>query len=379
MATSVGLDYNSLDLVEDYVCSACESKNIWESSDYFCATCMKYFCRQCIYFHDQLYANHCKYGREEREKWPFTKTVEDLLLKCDVHKDKKLKTFCHDHSQLCCTDCVLLHHRLCTNVALISESVQNMSVDMQQLSINLHTILDELNKFKCRQDASIQSVEASWSEKLKEIKDLRNKLNADLDELENKTLKELDEIRVTLQTSLKEDVDNYSRLEDEFQALSDAVHVLCDKSEKEVEFIASRKCLDKIQEYESYLKKMKKNPVKLNSPIIFMANGDIQNNLSQQTSLGRIINLKIQNPDQEFTVKRKLEYYTVRTWNDTKKTCNISGICCLPSGEIIVTDYDNKIQGFFSFFGTRRKSALSPRIFCSPQQLNFPQDFIFFP
>ncbi|KAH3857958.1 hypothetical protein DPMN_100576 [Dreissena polymorpha] len=35
-------------------------------------------------------------------------------------------------------------------------------------------------------------------------------------------------------------------------------------------------------------------------------------------------------------------------------------------------------QGFFSFFGTCRKTALSPRIFF-PQQVNFPPDFIFFP
>ncbi|KAH3707800.1 hypothetical protein DPMN_067216, partial [Dreissena polymorpha] len=48
--------------------------------------------------------------REATNKWPVTKKMEDLLLKCDVHKDEKLKMFCQDHSQLCCSDCVLLHH-----------------------------------------------------------------------------------------------------------------------------------------------------------------------------------------------------------------------------------------------------------------------------
>ncbi|KAH3735057.1 hypothetical protein DPMN_041518 [Dreissena polymorpha] len=74
--------------------------------------------------------------------------MEDFLLKCDVHKDKKLKMFCQDHSQLCCTDCAFLNHSKCTDVALITDSVKTMSVDMQQLSNSLETILDELNKLK---------------------------------------------------------------------------------------------------------------------------------------------------------------------------------------------------------------------------------------
>ena len=111
MATSESSVYNSPDLVKDYVCGPCESKTIEESADYFCAGCMKFFCRKCINLHDQLYANHSKYGREETNKWPLTKAVEDLLLKCDVHKNEKLKMFCQDHCQLCCSDCAFLNHR----------------------------------------------------------------------------------------------------------------------------------------------------------------------------------------------------------------------------------------------------------------------------
>ncbi|KAH3799957.1 uncharacterized protein LOC127839332 [Dreissena polymorpha] len=342
MATSIGSVHNSSDLVKDYVCDACESKNIQGIADYFCAICLKFFCGKCIYQHDQLYANHSKYGREETNKWPLTKAVEDLLLKCNVHKDNKLKMFCQDHSQLCCTDCAFLNHRQCTDVALISDSVKKMSVDMQQLSNNLHTILDELNKFKRAREASIQSVEVSWSEKLQEIRDLRKKLNAALDELEKTTLKELDEIRTRLQASLKKDVDDCTRLKDELKQLSEAVNALCDKSKTEIEFVARRKCLDKIQEFEAYLKE---NPVKLQRSLIFQANIDIEQYLSQQSSLGRIVDrmksLTVKmNPDQGMTVKRKLEY-SVRISSDTNQTCHITGICCLPSGQVIVTDNTN--------------------------------------
>ncbi|XP_052235312.1 uncharacterized protein LOC127847442 isoform X2 [Dreissena polymorpha] len=343
MATSQGSGHNSSDLVKDYVCGGCESRNIYESADYFCATCTKFFCRKCIDPHDQIYANHSKYGRGETNKWPLTKTMEDLLLNCAVHKEEKLKMFCQDHSQLCCTDCFLLNHRQCTNVALISESAKNLSMDMRQLSNNLQTIVDELNKLKSKQEASIQSVEVSCNAKLQEIQDMRKKLNAALDVLENTTLKELDENRTTMQTSLKKDVENCSRLKDDLQKLSEAVNGLCDKSKKELEFIASRKCLDKIQESESYLKE---NRVNVQSSMIFKANTDIEQYLSKHSSLGRILDsmqsltLKM-NPDQVLTVKRRLEY-TVSIPSDTSQSFSIFGICIMPSDQVIFTDYHNK-------------------------------------
>ncbi|XP_052269466.1 uncharacterized protein LOC127870925 isoform X2 [Dreissena polymorpha] len=342
MMASLDSGLNSSDLVKDYFCGGCESRNIYESADYFCATCTKFFCRKCIDPHNQIYANHSKYGRGETNKWPLTKTMEDLLLKCDVHKDEKLKMFCQDHSQLCCTDCAFLCHRQCTNVTLISESAKHLSMDMQQLSNKLQTIVDELNKLKITQEASIQSVEVSCNEKLLKIQDLRKKLNAALDALENTTLKELDEIRTTMLTVLKKDIDNGNRLKDDLQTLREAVNGLCDKSKKEIEFIASRKCLDKIQESESYLKEQ---PVNVQSLMIFQANTDIEQYLSKQSSLGRIVDsmqsLKLKmNPDQVLTVMRTSEY-TVSIPSDTSQHF-ISGICSMPSGQVIVADFHNK-------------------------------------
>ncbi|KAH3750147.1 hypothetical protein DPMN_184665 [Dreissena polymorpha] len=141
--------------------------------------------------------------------------MEDLLLKCDVHNNKILKMFCQDHSQLCCSDCVLLNHRQCTNLALISDSVKKVSVNRHQLSTKIKTVLTKLNKCKITQEAGIQSVDGSYAEKQQEIREMRKKLNAALDKLENTTLKDLDEIRNALKISLKKDVDNCSRLKDE--------------------------------------------------------------------------------------------------------------------------------------------------------------------
>ncbi|KAH3869812.1 hypothetical protein DPMN_032983 [Dreissena polymorpha] len=210
-----------------------------------------------------------------------------------------------------------------------------MSADMKQLSNKIQTTLAELNMYKTTQEVNINFVEESYNEKLQEIRELRKKLNADLDGLENSTLKELDEIRTALQTSLKKDIENCRLLKDKLQHLSEAVQSLCDKSKKDLEFIASRKCLDKIHEFESYLKE---NPVKVQSQIIFQANTDIVQYLTKQSCLGRTIKM---NSDQVLTVKGKSEY-NLKISSDTSHTCFFVGMCSLPSGHVILADRLNE-------------------------------------
>ncbi|KAH3750159.1 hypothetical protein DPMN_184678 [Dreissena polymorpha] len=167
---------------------------------------------------------------------------------------------------------------------------------------------------------------------------MRKKLNAALDKLENTTLKDLDEIRTALKTSLKKDVDNCSRLKDELQLLGEAVQDLHENSKREIEFISGRKCLDKIQESQSYLKE---TPVKVQCSIIFKENIDIMKNLSKHFNLGKIVesmqSLRLEMiPAQVVSLKRKSDDYvkackcapTQLLTND-----HFLGMCCPASGK----------------------------------------------
>ncbi|KAH3851911.1 hypothetical protein DPMN_094398 [Dreissena polymorpha] len=107
-----------------------------------------------------------------------------------------------------------------------------------------------------------------------------------------------------------------------------------------MEFIASRKCLDKIHESETYLRE---NPVKVQSSLIFQANTDIGQYLSQQSNLGRILDSHTLKMilDKVMNVKRKSEY-NVKIPSDRNQTFHLEGICSLPSGQVIVADHSNK-------------------------------------
>ncbi|KAH3702058.1 hypothetical protein DPMN_077059 [Dreissena polymorpha] len=120
------------DWVEDFLCSACEDKKLEQSADYYCDSCVKFFCRKCIHMHSQLFTKHSPHGRGDMKKWPVVKKVEDFLLKCDVHKEENLASFCKDHSKLCCNTCAFHNHRQCKTVILLTYHYSSKTLQILQ-------------------------------------------------------------------------------------------------------------------------------------------------------------------------------------------------------------------------------------------------------
>ncbi|KAH3718635.1 hypothetical protein DPMN_061441 [Dreissena polymorpha] len=272
--------------VIDFCCSPCLEHNIYQLAEVYCDNCLKLYCAKCITLHGQLFGKHIAYGRGDTSKWPVAKEVEDFLLKCDLHEDKRLEMFCDDHNQHCCDNCAFLNHRQCAKVTLLSESVKGPPPDLQLLARKIQNILEELNKLQNYWDTNMQSVQASYDKQLHEIRQTRQNMNSILDAIEKTTVKELDDKMTSLKASLKTDVDNCSKLYNELKLLGDAIHDIVDKGKVELSFIASKKCLEKIKHSETYLKG---KSVWVTNLLTFQADSDVQQYFSQLSGLGRIV------------------------------------------------------------------------------------------
>ncbi|KAH3790391.1 hypothetical protein DPMN_168590 [Dreissena polymorpha] len=66
-------------------------------------------------------------------KWPLSKKMETSLLTCVIHKGEKLKMYCLDHSQLCCSKCFELNHSQCSKVTQISELTNSQPTGLEGL------------------------------------------------------------------------------------------------------------------------------------------------------------------------------------------------------------------------------------------------------
>ncbi|XP_052247776.1 uncharacterized protein LOC127855903 isoform X2 [Dreissena polymorpha] len=249
--------------------------------------------------------------------------------------------FCEDHSQLCCTNCAFLNHRQCAKVTLISESVKGPPPNLQQLSRKIQSILEEIKKLQNYWDTNMQSLQASYDKQLYVIHDTRKKINSILDNIEKNTMKELDDKLASLKASVKTDADNCSKLKNELKQLNDAIHDIVDKGKAELTFIASKKCMEKIEQSETYLMQ---NSFQVESSLTFQADRDFQQYLSKLSGLGKIVlstkkTLVLVDPDQALTVQGKSEYNVSL---QREKNCYIIAICDFSEDQILVADCLNE-------------------------------------
>ncbi|KAH3718404.1 hypothetical protein DPMN_061208 [Dreissena polymorpha] len=195
----------------------------------------------------------------------------------------------------------------------------------------------------------MQSLQVSYNEKLHEIRQTRQKINTILDEIENTTLKELDAKMTSLKAALNTELENCNKLKHELKRLSNAIENIIDKGKAELIFIASKKCLKKIKQCETYLKE---NSVQVEKILAFQADSDVQQYLSKLSGLGRFVvctqAVHLQgDPDQVLTVHKKSEYYLKidsggsvfgffkNLWSD----CAITAICVLSNDQILVAEH----------------------------------------
>ncbi|KAH3703844.1 hypothetical protein DPMN_078891 [Dreissena polymorpha] len=331
------------DMVQDFLCSACDDKKLEVSADYYCESCVKFYCQKCIHLHGQLFTNHASHGRTDMQQWPVSKKVEDFFLKCDVHKEENLAMFCKDHRQLCCNRCAFLNHRQCKTLMFLSELVKITSTDLKQLLVTMKTTLAELKELQDNQEAGIRRVQISFDEQLHTIQVTREKIIAVLNMLEKKTLNEMKDTLATIQAYLKSDVDQCATLRHELKQLGDALQDISYTSMQELSLIATLKCQDKIQQFKKY----RRNCAQVKSSITFHPNSEIMQCLSKSSGLGRIepsnhFLTVLRNQDQVIMIEGKSEYYVRKQGSPHRKlTCAIEDICVLPSGQVLVVDSQN--------------------------------------
>ncbi|KAH3895441.1 uncharacterized protein LOC127864228 [Dreissena polymorpha] len=321
-----------LRMVEDFRCTSCQELNLEESADIYCEACQKFYCKRCGHLHNQLSTEHTTVGVGDIKKWPVPKEVEDFLRMCEAHEDKTLTQFCQDHTQLCCSDCVVKIHSQCSKVTQISELTNSQPTGLEGLSVELETVLGEIKTLQISQKASIQSLQRTYKEhSAVMIEQMLGNLNTYIDECDNSsvgtsggneqylkeemcrsvlsivnefdniTAKELNEMKdevISIKESVTSSIHKCTTLHNDLSQFHELVQKIGDN--KELCLIASIKCKHIIQQALTLLGKSGK----------------------------------------AFNVQRK-SVHNVRIPSDSV-TCDISGICVLPDGQVLVADFDNK-------------------------------------
>ncbi|XP_052778757.1 uncharacterized protein LOC128216226 [Mya arenaria] len=159
-----------------------------------------------------------------------------------------------------------------------------------------------------------------------EIKAIRKKINDILDKMEKTTVQELDRLVSDQELSIKKDMESCTQMHDELKNIMDDIQSK-DSSGETPLYIGFRNCEKKIKQANEILQNMS-NVVKYD--ITFRKHNGIEDFLSSMKTFGEL------NESNVYCYKE----YNVKMSSD-KDTCGILGICELPGGEFVITDYNN--------------------------------------
>ncbi|XP_052215866.1 uncharacterized protein LOC127834233 isoform X3 [Dreissena polymorpha] len=245
------------DLFFDFSCYTCKGNDRNTEAEFYCEDCCKIYCGKCLEHHNFLYQKHVTLDKKNFSKWPVSDATFDVLEQCEVHKNRKLETFCEDHSALMCTVCHVYNHKKCSHFVLIADKVKDLHQkgEFKQLSATLDTLHRQLIMKKDDLEESLKSLEQAYNTILEEINALRKAINDSLDQLERNTIKELDTLLAKLRTSIQTDNANCNESIKKMTSVKEDWLTMKGKSEA-IQMIIYRKCLDMSLKTKAVLQEM---------------------------------------------------------------------------------------------------------------------------
>ncbi|XP_052768146.1 tripartite motif-containing protein 66-like [Mya arenaria] len=154
-----------------------------------------------------MFKKHAVLGRKDVDKWV---GQGDSLARCELHPEEIIKMECQDHHQLCCHLCVALNHRLCRSISLVEDLARGIPkmADFKQLPTTMSKLTSSLNQVIEDRKMNKNSLQVSGESILAKIKSLRDTLNRLLNELERKTVEQMESVLADLDRSLQKDIDS---------------------------------------------------------------------------------------------------------------------------------------------------------------------------
>ncbi|XP_052781935.1 uncharacterized protein LOC128218323 [Mya arenaria] len=334
------------DFIHDFACSACEEDGLNTEAQHFCNQCTKYYCDKCVPVHNKLYKRHTVLDRKDVKKWAAAPEMVDVLERCNRHPGETLKLVCGDHDKLCCHVCVAMDHRHCSSIQHIPDAAKGIRKDpeFRQLPQRVDVLRKQIEGMKNDRKKKRASLRKTRTAIIDEIKAIRKKINDILDKMEKTTVQDLDRLVADQELSIKKDMDSCTQMHDELKSIMDDIQSKDSSGEPPI-YIGFRKCEEIIKQASEILQNMS-NVVKYD--ITFRKHNEIEDNLSSMKNFGELNESNVFGaqphaslfPREHVFATESYKEYNVRMSSD-KISCNIQGICELPGGEIVISDYNN--------------------------------------
>ena len=331
------------------ICDPCKFYGRKLPAKGFCKTCDGHMCKDCLKVHKSSLDTHSHVIISEA-KYAATNSF-DSVQRCDEHQTV-LESYCSDHDQLCCHECIATRHRACSALIPIQRASSGIrdGKTAQKITSELETLLSQFMRLKKDEENEMKNINKQGDNLEKMVKDFRKEVNEMLDRAESALYRKRDEL---CKLESKELFERYKTCENTIPVLTKAVKLNENKNKQTNDqrlFIVTKKSQSVVQKYKPVLQDLMERRSAFT--VKFLPNEDLKTAIE---SIGSIfvratehfvgINDEPPSESQETngTIRLLMQSGKVNVkGNSDKNTCTITGCAFLQDSRIILADETNK-------------------------------------
>ncbi|WAR22135.1 hypothetical protein MAR_016109 [Mya arenaria] len=251
--------------------------------------------------HRIILKEHQVLTTQDKAKW-----VEfDDIFCCKIHTKQSLAYFCEEHDVVCCPKCVSIDHGCCRKI-----------VNLSSLASGIRTKDEFTDGILEKKRTTQKALRKTSDEFVAKIRTLRKDIDNVLDKMEADTLQ---------QVSTAEKHEELNDYDERLEILLNKISEKYGDSDTAT-CLAFRQCIDEMKQAQISLEEDALTP---SYSMALTLNSDIHTRLSAEKAFA----------DVKTTATRVRQIHI--KCPDDKNTCNITGICELKTGGIIIADGGN--------------------------------------
>ena len=242
------------DEAPDNPCDPCRFGGIQNNGSHYCKTCREYLCRNCKESHERFKATRKHTIVSSTDIASDGQNAPAFKVYCACDQSCEVAIYCESHDEVACMTCKSVKHRKC-NVTKLREqgSTYNVS-NIQDLMQNVHSLEDDIKKFRQDGDADVQRIESMIETCREKIKSFRKGFDIFFDTLENDMLSELEDKATAMRCDAMQHIPTCTKtlksLDDDLKMLDAASKC----SNTEMMFAADVKISKRLTELRSMMK-----------------------------------------------------------------------------------------------------------------------------
>ena len=201
----------SSDEILETECGPCLYEGKKKNAVIYCYQCEDYLCSSCRASHQKLpttrkhqVVSSDAVLRKETSKTQFVS--QNTAVKC-LCNDKFVTLYCQEHKEVICEDCRKLKHRNC-RVSSIDDAIKGAGqLNKQQICLQIQELRKQVLTSSVKRSNDIDSLEIQTTMCRSYVHELREKLNKQLDKLEENALNDIEIKRLEERKHIEKDIE----------------------------------------------------------------------------------------------------------------------------------------------------------------------------